>query len=182
MAALGDATAMSAENTCNIVDLYTSDKCTREVPPSTAEAGGDEATGSPAMSIAQACSKKGTLSSSEDETSNNVTPLGEGIGTKPTDKAFLASMFTGLTETARKRQQHTIGHLTQKVEEMVLDDDCIKSTAGYLVKTPGPTGASLAWQPASDRRPLVACTGNPWDDDGPDESIGSNEPPQENPP
>ena len=65
---------------------------------------------------------------------------------------------------------------------MSLDDDRIQESAGSLVKTLVSTGSSLAWQPASDRRPLVACTGNPWDDDGPDESIGSNEPPQENPP
>ena len=40
MAALGNATAMSAENTCNIVNLYTSDGCTCKVPPSMTKAGG----------------------------------------------------------------------------------------------------------------------------------------------
>ena len=63
MVALGNATAMSAENTCDIVDLYMSDEDTHEVPLSMAKAGGDEAAGSPATSVAQACSKKGTLSS-----------------------------------------------------------------------------------------------------------------------
>ena len=71
-----------------------SDECTRKVPPSSAEAGGDEAAGSPAMTVAQACSKKGTLSSSEDETSNNMAPLGESIGTKPTNNKLLAEIDT----------------------------------------------------------------------------------------
>ena len=78
-----------------------------------AGAGGDEAAGSPATSIAQACSKKGTLSSSEDETSNDVTPLGEGIGTKPVDNELLAKLGTVFTESARKRWQYVISRLTE---------------------------------------------------------------------
>ena len=58
MAALGVATAMCAEDTCALVDLYTSDECAHEVPPTMAEAKGDEAAGTPAMSVAQACSKR----------------------------------------------------------------------------------------------------------------------------
>ena len=92
MAALGNATAMIAEDTCAIADLYMSDDCTHRVPPSTAEAGGDEAAGLPVTTVAQDCSKKGTLSSSEDETSNDVTPLGEGVETKPTDEELLAKL------------------------------------------------------------------------------------------
>ena len=125
MAALGNATAMCAEDTCALADLYTSDECAHEVPPSTAKAGGDEAAGTRATSVAQACSKKGTLSSSEDETSHNMTPLGEGIGTKPTDDELLAKLDTIFTESARKRQRHMIICLTRKVKEMVLDNDPI---------------------------------------------------------
>ena len=120
IAALGDATAMSMEDTCAITDLYMSNKCTHKVPPSMAKAGGDKAAGSPVMSVAQACSKKGTLSSSEDETPNNMTPLGEGIGTKPTDKELLAELGTGFAESDRKRRQYIISRLTRKVKEMVM--------------------------------------------------------------
>ena len=88
---------------CVIAELYMSDECTHKVPPSTAKAGGNKAAGSPATTLAQACSKKGTLSSSEDETSNNLTPLGEGIGTKPTDDELLAELDTVFMESARKR-------------------------------------------------------------------------------
>ena len=103
MAALGDANAMSAEDTCNIIDLYTSDGCTGKVPPSMSKAGGDEAADSPAMSKAQACSKKGTLSSSEDETPNDVNPLGEGVRTKPLNHHLLVEPDTIFTESSRKR-------------------------------------------------------------------------------
>ena len=61
MAALGNATAKCAEDTCAIADLYTSNKRAHEVPLSMAEAGGDAAAGTPATSLAQACSRKGTL-------------------------------------------------------------------------------------------------------------------------
>ena len=87
-----------------IAELYMSDVCTHKVPPSRAEARWDEATDSPATSVAPACSKKGTLSSSEDEMSNNVTPLGEGIGTKPMDNQLLAKSDTIFMESARKRR------------------------------------------------------------------------------
>jgi hypothetical protein len=97
------------------------------------------------MSVAQACPKKGTLSSSEDETSNDVTPLGEGLGTKPTDDEPLAELATVFNEkAARKRRQHMIVRLTRKVEEMVLEDECVLRDVGPSVKTPGPTSASLA--------------------------------------
>ena len=102
--ALGDATVMSTENTCDIADLYTSNECTHRVPPSTTKAGGDKAAGSQAASIEQDSSKKGTLSSSEDETSNDVSPLGEGEGTKPTDNELLAEQGTIFTESAGKRR------------------------------------------------------------------------------
>ena len=75
-----------------------------------------------------------------------------------------------------------ISRLTQKVEELVLDDDHVWDDVSCPVKPPGPTGASLAWQPTSGRRLLAACTGNPQEDDGPDESMGGNDPPLENPP
>ena len=68
-----------------------------------AEARGDKAAGSPALSVAQTCSKKGSLSSLEDKMSQDVTPISEGIGTKPTDEAFLVGTFTSLTEFTRKR-------------------------------------------------------------------------------
>ena len=43
MAALGDATAMCAEDACALADLYTSNDCTHKVPHMTVEADGDEA-------------------------------------------------------------------------------------------------------------------------------------------
>ena len=88
MAALGDATMLSTEDTCAILDLYMGDGNIHKVPPSMAEARGDKAAGSQAMSVAQACSKKGSLSSLEDETSQDMTPLGEGIGTTPLNEAL----------------------------------------------------------------------------------------------
>ena len=51
-----------------------------------------------------------------------------------------------------------------------------------LTETPGPTGASLAWQPTHGGRLQVACTGNPWEEDGPDEEMGGYDPPLDNPP
>ena len=90
MATLGNATAMSTDDTCTITELYMSNVCAHKVPPSMATAGGDEATGSPGTSIVQDCSKKGTLSSSKDETSNIMTPMGEGVGMKPTNEEPLA--------------------------------------------------------------------------------------------
>ena len=45
-----------------------------------------------------------------------------------------------------------IGHLTQKVKEMVLDNDHIWENANGPVKTPGPIDASLAQQPPCGRR------------------------------
>ena len=59
MDALGDATMMSMEDTWAIAEQYMSNVCTHKVPSSMAEASGDEATGLPATSVAQACSKKG---------------------------------------------------------------------------------------------------------------------------
>ena len=103
MASLGNATAMSTEDTFAIVELHTGDECTHKVPPSMAKAGGDKATGSPAISIAHACSKKDTLSSLEDEMSNDVTPFGEGIRMKPTDNKLLAKLDSIFMVSARKR-------------------------------------------------------------------------------
>ena len=55
----------------------------KQVLPSTANAGGDEAAGSPATSVASAPCETGTLSSPEDELSTDTTPLGEGAGAEP---------------------------------------------------------------------------------------------------
>ena len=68
-----------------------------------AKAGGDKVAGSPVRNVAQACSQKGTLSSSEDEMSNNMTLLGEGVGTKPMDNHLLAKSGTIFMESAKKR-------------------------------------------------------------------------------
>ncbi len=57
-----------------------------QVVSSMANAGGDEAAGSPATSIASAPCETGTLSSPEDELSMDRTPLGEGTGAKPANK------------------------------------------------------------------------------------------------
>ncbi len=57
MAALDDATTMSTDNTYAILDLYKGNSSTCKVPPSMTKDRGDEATVSPAMSVAQACSK-----------------------------------------------------------------------------------------------------------------------------
>ena len=46
MDALGNATSMSAEDTCTIADLFMSNECTHKVPSSAAKAGEDEASGS----------------------------------------------------------------------------------------------------------------------------------------
>ena len=45
--------------------------------------------------------------------SNNVTPLGEGIGTKPVDNELLAKLGTVFMESARKRWQYVISRLTE---------------------------------------------------------------------
>ncbi len=58
-----------------------------QVLPRTADAGGDEAAGSPATSVASAPCKMGTLSSKEDELSSDRTPMGEGAGAEPAQKA-----------------------------------------------------------------------------------------------
>ena len=112
MATLGDASVLSMEDTCAILDLYTDRSNACKVPPSTAEAGWDEATGLPAMGIAQTCSKKGSLSSLEEDMSNDMTLLGKGVGTKPTERTPLADKDTYFTESARKRCRHTISCLT----------------------------------------------------------------------
>ena len=90
-----------------------------------AKARGDKAAGSPAVSIALACFKKGSLSSLEDEMSQDMAPLGKSIGMKPTDIALLASTSTGKIKFMRERWQQMIGCLTKKVKEMVLDNDPI---------------------------------------------------------
>ena len=68
-----------------------------------------------------------------------MTPLGEGLGTKPTDDETLAKLDTVFNEkAARKRRQHMIVCLTRKVKEMVLEDDCVLRDVGPPVETPGP--------------------------------------------
>ena len=58
----------------------------KQVLHSTADAGGDEAAGSSATSVASAPCETGTLSSPEDELSTDRTPLGEGTGAEPANK------------------------------------------------------------------------------------------------
>ena len=62
--------------------------------------------------------------------------------------------------------------MTLKVEEIVLEDEHVCDDTSCPVETTGP-----AWQPACGGRPQVACTGNSREDDGPDESMGGNDPP-----
>lgn len=64
---------------------------------------------------------------------------------------------------------------------MVLNNDCVCDNADHPLETLGLTGGSMAQQPASGRRPLAAHTDNPRDDNGPDERMVGDEPPQENP-
>ena len=54
------------------------------------------------LSIAKASSKMGSLLS-EDEMSQDMIPLGEAIGMKPTDDALPVSTFTGRMKFARQR-------------------------------------------------------------------------------
>ena len=96
MAALDDATAISAEDTCTSIELYTSNECAHKVPSSMVKAQGDEAAGLPVTSIALAYSKKGILSPLEDELSLDGTPLVEGIVTKPTNEVLNTSTHTGM--------------------------------------------------------------------------------------
>ena len=104
---------------------------TNEVPPITAEADNDEAAGTPAMSLPQACSKMGTLSSPEDELSSDRTPLGENAGAKPANKVA-------------RRRRHGLRRLTQGVREMAINADHIEIPENGPGGTPGPTGATLA--------------------------------------
>ena len=70
-----------------------------QVLPLTANAGGDEAAGFPATSVASAPCKTGTLSFPEDELSLDRTPLGEGTGAEPANKVA-------------QRRRHVIRRLT----------------------------------------------------------------------
>jgi hypothetical protein len=100
MAALGSRFhSLSEEDVCILADLYTATPSAagamaeaveepegsltlaeREQCPSTPpnEAGGDEAAGSPAVSINAAPGDKGAISSPEDESSEDESPRGEG--------------------------------------------------------------------------------------------------------
>ena len=84
-----------------------------QVLPSTANAGGDEAAGSPATSVASAPCKTGTLSCPEDELSTDRTPLGEVAGAKPANEIA-------------QRHWHGFCRLTQGVREMAIDADHVK--------------------------------------------------------
>ncbi len=87
-------TTLSTEDICTILDLYVDSYIVRKVPPLTAKVGGDNVMGSPALSIVLACSKKGSLSSLEDEMSQVMASLGESIGMKPTNHHLLAEYGT----------------------------------------------------------------------------------------
>ena len=50
-----------------------------------------------------------------------------------------------------------------------LDDDHVQDNADDPVETPGPTGANLAWQPASGKRQPASCPGDTRDEDVHDE-------------
>ena len=65
---------------------------------------------------------------------------------------------------------------------MVLEDDQVRRDEGCPIEPLGPTSAGLARQPPSGRRQQTACSGNPWEDDGPDKNMGGDNPPLENPP
>lgn len=62
-AALSYAKVLSEEDTSTLLDLYTCTGCAQKVPSLMTDARGDEAAGSPVMSIVLVYSKKGTLSS-----------------------------------------------------------------------------------------------------------------------
>ena len=99
--------------------------------PHTADAGGDEAAGSPATSVASAPCKTGTLSSKEDELSSDRTPMGEGAGAEPAKKV------------ARGRRR-VIRRLTRRVSKMAIDVDHVEIPEKGPGELPGPTGATLA--------------------------------------
>ena len=101
-----------------------------QVLPRTADAGGDEAAGSPATSVASAPCKTGTLSSHEDEPSSDGTPMGEGTGAEPAKKVA-------------RRRRCVIRRLTRGVSELAIDTKVDIPERGPG-KTPGPTGATLA--------------------------------------
>ena len=113
MATLGDASVLSIEDTCAILDLYTDRSNACKVPPSTDEARGDEAAGSPVMHTASSYSKKGTLSSAE-------PPLSEGVGTKLTKMAFITGPFSGKMKHGAKRYQCIMHCLTSHVATDIL--------------------------------------------------------------
>ena len=52
------------------------------------------------------------------------------MGTKPTDVTPLVDTDTDFIKSARKRRRHTMGQLTRKVEEMVLNDDHVWEDEG----------------------------------------------------
>ena len=76
-----------------------------------ADVGGDKAAGSPVMIMVLACSKKGTLSSADDETSQDVTSLGEGKGKKPMNMVLITSPCSGKMMYVSKRRHCTMSCL-----------------------------------------------------------------------
>lgn len=121
---------------------------------------GEEAAGSPVMSKAPAYSKKGTLFSVEDETSHDVTLLGEGVGMKSMNMVLITGTCSGTMKHGKERHRYIMCRLTRQVSEMSLDIDCIKNPMDDLVETPGLKGISLERQPANDNRQVLACPGN----------------------
>ena len=108
--------------------------------------------------------------------------MGEGVGTKPTDNQLLVELGTIFAESARKRRRYVISRLNRNVKEMVLEDDRVCDDMSCPVEIPELTITIGTWQPVCHGRPQGAHTGNPREEDGPDEDIGDNDPPVENPP
>ena len=126
-----------------------------QVLPSTANAKGDEAAGSPATSVASAPCKTGTLSSPEDELSTDRTPLDEGARDEPANKVT-------------RRRRHGLCRLTRGVREMAINADHVKIPEKGPGGTPGPTGATLAKTSQSsatrmDSHPPVSPVVHPGD-------------------
>ncbi len=102
-----------------------------QVLPSMANAGGDEAAGSPATSVASAPCETGTLSSPEDELPTGRSPLGEGTGAEPANKVT-------------RRRQHGLRRLTRGVRDMAINVGHVEIPEKGQGQTPGPVGAILA--------------------------------------
>ena len=70
-----------------------------------------------------------------------------------------------------------IRHLTQKINKMALDNDCVQDNANGPVEPPGHMGANLAQQPASGTRPPVVHPGDIHDKEVCDEIEDDEDPP-----